>query len=92
MLLHLFKKHEHNKAYENLFANQDPFGHTQKEGDIEDHHYTLFVASHLKYLFSKFKNHKFRYYYGASNKLKLLIYKLMPKHTGACHIEMKAIK
>ena len=92
VLLHLAKKHEHNKAYEKLFTNQDPFGHTQKEGDVEDHHYHLFVASHLQYLFRKFKQHKFNYFYGGSNTLKIMLYKLMPKHIGACHIEMEAIK
>lgn len=86
------KKHEHNKAYEKLFANQDPFGHKQKQGEREDHHYALFVASHLKNLFGKFKNHKFNYFYGGSSPLKQFIYKLMPRHTGACHIEMEAYK
>lgn len=92
LLLHLLKKHEHNKAYEKLFANQDPFGHKQKQGEREDHHYALFVASHLKNLFGKFKNHKFNYFYGGSSPLKQFIYKLMPRHTGACHIEMEAYK
>jgi len=92
VLLYLLKRHEHNKAYERLFNNQSPFGHSQKEGNLEDHHYHLFVASHLRYLFGKFRKHEFNYYYGASNKLKIFLYKLMPKHTGACHIEMEAIK
>jgi len=91
ILSYLWKRHEHNKAYERLFE-KNPFGHKQKEGEVEDHHYALFVASHLKYLFAKFKGHKFNYFYGASNKLKVLIYKLMPSHTGACHIEMTAYK
>ena len=89
--LYLIKRHEHNRAYEKLFE-ANPFGHKQKDGDAEDHHYALFVASHLKYLFNKFRNHKFNYFYGGGNKLKLFIYKLMPKHTGACHIEMEAVK
>ncbi|MEK6915894.1 MAG: methyltransferase domain-containing protein [Nanoarchaeota archaeon] len=93
-LLHLWKKHEHNKAYEKLFTNQDPFGHKQTEEDneVEDHHYHLFVASHLRYLFRKFKKHEFNYFYGGSNKLKIFVYKMLPKHTGACHIEMTAWK
>lgn len=67
MLLHLWKRHEHNKAYEKLF-NNNPFGHKQKKREIEDHHYHLFVTSHLHFLFSKFRNHKFSYFYGGSNK------------------------
>ncbi len=89
--IYLLKKHEHNKAYEKLFE-KNPFGHKQKEGYKEDHHYALFAASHLRYLFGKFKNHKFDYFYGASNQLKKFIYKLMPKYMGACHIEMEAVK
>jgi ubiquinone/menaquinone biosynthesis C-methylase UbiE len=89
--LYLLKHHEHNKAYEKLFS-KNPFGHKQKEGKKEDHHYALFVPSHLKCLFSRFKNHEFNYFYGASNGLKLFIYKLLPNHTGACHIEMTAWK
>lgn len=90
--LHLLRKHEHNRAYEKLFLNKSPFGHNQKEDEKEDHHYALFVPSHLRYLFNKFRNHKFNYFYGASNKIKILLYKMLPKHTGACHIEMEAWK
>lgn len=92
LLLHLWKRHEHNKAYDKLFIKQNPFGHRQKEKELDDHHYHLFVASHLELLFKKFKRHQFNYVYGASNKLKIFIYKLLPKKMGACHIEMVAWK
>ncbi|MEK6824911.1 MAG: class I SAM-dependent methyltransferase [Nanoarchaeota archaeon] len=91
ILTYFWKRHESNRAIDIQYATE-AFGHKQKEGETEDHHYTVFVASHLKYLFGKFKNHKFNYFYGASNKLKIFLYKLMPKHTGSCHIEMEAIK
>jgi len=91
LLVHLSKNHEHNKAYERLFEF-NPFGHKQKDKSIEDHHYALFVPSHLRHLFGKFRNHRFSYFYGGSNKLKRFIYKILPKHTGACHIEMTAYK
>ncbi len=85
--LYLIKRHEHNKAYEGVYV-----GHEQLNSEQEDRHYHLFVESHLKYLFKDFKDLKFNYFYGASNLFKICLYKMMPKHTGACHIELKGIK
>jgi SAM-dependent methyltransferase len=83
---YLFDSHEHNKVLEVQY--QQGFGHPQNE----DHHYALFVESHLRYLFNKFKNIKFGYFYGGKNKLYNLILRMFPKHTGACHIELRATK
>lgn len=91
ILAYLSKKHESNRAID-IAYHAGSFGHKQKSGNMEDHHYTLFVASHLKYLFGKFKNHRFHYFYGGGSRIKNLFYKLMPRHTGACHIEMEAWK
>lgn len=84
---HLFKKHEPNEALEVQY-DRKAFGHLGQD----DHHYYLFCESHLKYLFGKFHNHKFKYVYGGSNTFKNIIYKALPKHMGACHIEMECIK
>src|SRR3989344_4450866 len=55
ILAYISKKHESNRAID-IQYNAGAFGHKQKEKEKEDHHYTVFVASHLKYLFGKFKN------------------------------------
>lgn len=87
ILIYLSNKHEHNKSLDEVY-NKKAFGHDQGE----DHHYHLFTESHLKHLFNKFKDHTFNYFYGASSELKKWVYVMMPKNTGACHIEMECYK
>ena len=88
IMAHLSDRHEPNKAIDDQYK-AGGFGHGQQE----DHHYTLFVTSHLKHLFGKFRNHRFRYVYlGGSSKIKRFIAKMLPRNMGACHIEMEAYK
>lgn len=84
---YLFKSHEHNRILEVQYY-ADAYKHDQGE----DAHYHLFVESHLKKLFKKFKNHKFRYVSGGRNKLVNIILTRIPYHLGAIHIEMIAEK
>ena len=42
--------------------------------------------------FKDFKGVKINYFYGGRNKLFNLLLKLLPKRTGACHIELIANK
>ena len=52
---HLFKSHEHNRLLDVQYSVKgQAYGHEQNE----DAHYHLFVESHLRKLFKKFKNHK----------------------------------
>jgi SAM-dependent methyltransferase len=89
LLAHIWERHEFNRGLDIQYSSGEGFGHEQGK----DHHYAVFVPSHLKYLFSKFKDHKFEYIYGGSNSLKNFIYKyLFPLNTGACHIEMFCYK
>ena len=83
---YLFKSHEHNKVLEVQYKKG--FGHSQND----DHHYFLFVESHLRYFFSNFKNIKVRHVYAGRNLLVNVILRLFPKNTGACHIELYATK
>lgn len=57
-----------------------------------DHHYHLFVASHLKYLFNKFKNQKVGYIYAGGNPLKKFFLRLLPARMGAIGIYISAEK
>lgn len=91
LLAHLWSKHEPNRALE-MHYSAGSFGHNQNNTTMEDHHYTLFVESHLRHLFNKFRQHKFSYVYGGSNPIEKMIFRLMPKKLGACHIEMEAVK
>ncbi len=91
ILAYLLRRHEPNQGLEIQYL-AGGFGHQKKKGMIEDHHYALFVESHLKYLFGNLKNHQFGYIYGGSNPIEKFIFRIMPKKIGACHIEMEARK
>ena len=81
---HLLKSHEHNKIIDE--------GRSYKHKSDEDNHYHLFVESHLRRLFRKFRNIRFNYFYGGRNALLRLVARLLPGKTGAFHIEMEAVK
>lgn len=84
---HLLAAYEPNRSLDVQYAGSS-FDHKQGE----DHHYYLFSESHLKYLFKDFKDVKISYVYGGRNRLFTVLLKLLPKHTGACHIELTARK
>jgi len=86
--LHLFSSHEHNKALEVQYSGGQGYGHNEGE----DAHYHLFVQSHLDKLFKKMRIRVYTYIYGGRNKFITFVLKLLPKHLGAVHIEMEAIK
>jgi ubiquinone/menaquinone biosynthesis C-methylase UbiE len=73
------KKNEHNN-------------YIKYNWNSEDAHYHLFVESHLRLLFKKFKNIKINYFYGGGNAIKRLILKSLPFHLGAIHIILTAEK
>jgi len=79
---HISKKHEHN------FILNNAYGHKS----MEDAHYHLFVESHLRFLFKRFKNIKINYFYGGRNGFIRLIMKILPFNLGAFHIDLEAIK
>jgi ubiquinone/menaquinone biosynthesis C-methylase UbiE len=84
---HIFKTHEHN----NILAPQykvNAFSHEQGE----DAHYHLFVASHLKKLFRRFKNIRFSYFYGGKSSMRKFLLRLLPFNMGAIHLDMYAEK
>lgn len=87
ILAYLWKKHECNAGLDIQYKHK-AFGHKQGE----DHHYHIFVESHLKYLFAKFTNLQFNYFYAGSNPIERFIFKNLPKNIGACHIDMKGMK
>lgn len=78
--MYLFKTHEHNTLVDNKYDFP------------EDHHYHLFVDSHIKYLFKDFKNLKISHFYGGRNKFIRFILKSLPFKLGVLHIELTAEK
>lgn len=88
LLAYLLDRHESNRAIDDQYQNGYGFGHVKRAGDFEDHHYHLFVASHLKYLFGKFNEHQFIYIKKGSKWWKTLFYNLLPRNMGAYHIDM----
>ena len=84
---HLIKKLEHSYISERWYAI-DNFGHHQED----DHHYHLFVPSHLKALLKKFKNIKIHYFYMNPNSWKGRLCQLLPQSIGASQIDVRCVK
>lgn len=81
---HLIKGHEHNQ----IIDNRRSYAHKSEE----DNHYHLFVESHLRRLFNRFKDIRIVYSHGGGNQLNRFILKLLPKRLGKFHINLYAIK
>lgn len=88
ILFHTFKRYEHNIYYEKMYNKGNGFGHEKEL----DNHYHLFVESHLRLLFSKFKDMEFRYTFGGRNLLLNFILLCLPFYWGAGGIIMEAEK
>lgn len=84
---YIFKKLEHSKITERWY-NIDYFGHHQGE----DHHYHLFVESHLRALLKEYKEIKVEYFHMNPNSWKGWLLKMLPKNLGASQIDVYAIK
>lgn len=78
--MYLFKSHEHNKLMKYDYISS------------EDHHYHLFVESHLRLLFKDFRDLKVSYILGGRNKLNKFLLSLLPAHMGCLHIVIEGRK
>ncbi len=78
----------HIKNDHNLYVER------QTKKHIDNHHYHLFVPSHLKYLFQMagFKNIKINYVQVQKNMLKRIIQNLLPFNMGKEEIKVVAVK
>lgn len=84
--LYISKKHEHNKMLE---IHYEANGYN----DETDHHYHLFVPSHLKHLFHRFRDVEVNYLYSAGrNILMRMFLKALPFKLGAMQIEVRGRK
>lgn len=84
---HLIRKLEHSEITRRWY-NIDYFGHKQ----VEDHHYHLFVESHLRALLKKFKKIEVSYFYMNSDSWKGMLCKLLPQNIGASQIDIRCVK
>ena len=84
---HLIKKFEHSRITERWYG-VDYFGHHQGE----DHHYHLFVESHLRALLKDYNNIEVSYFYMNPDSWKGWLCKLLPKTIGASQIDIRGIK
>lgn len=84
---HLIDKFEHSRITERWYAI-DFFGHHQ----CEDHHYHLFVESHLRAFLKNFKDVQVSYFYMNGKSWKGMLCKLLPKKIGASQIDVWATK
>lgn len=72
--MYLFKSHEHNRLMKYDYQSS------------EDHHYHLFVESHLRFLFKDFKDLKVSYILGGRSRFNKFLLSLLPSHMGCLHI------
>src|SRR3990167_2493384 len=85
---HLIPKLEHSEITRRWYK-VDYFGHHQGE----DHHYHLFVESHLRALLKKFRVINLSYFYMNGNSWKGWLCKhLLPEEIGASQIHVWAMK
>src|SRR3989344_2739947 len=84
---YLTKKMEHSEITKRWYK-KDYFGHHQEE----DHHYHLFVESHLRALLKNYDRINVKYFYMNPTSLKGKLLKLLPKKLGASQIDVMAIK
>lgn len=87
LFFYILKKMEHSEISKRWYAI-DHFGHSQ--GD--DHHYHLFVESHLRALLRDFNKVNIGYFYMNPKSWKGLILKALPCKLGASQIEAEAFK
>jgi predicted SAM-dependent methyltransferase len=85
--MYLFKSHEHNQMLKHHYQSES-YDHEQ----IEDAHYHLFVESHLRILFKRFRNIEINYICSGRNKIINFILNLLPFNMGMIHIELRAEK
>lgn len=78
--MYILPTHEHNKLMKYSYI------------DSEDHHYHLFVASHLQYLFKNFSSVEINYTLGGRNHLNKFLMRILPFHLGCLHIGLVAVK
>lgn len=83
IFFHISKKHEHNAFIQRQYAS-----HEYKHDNEIDGHYMLFVESHLKLLFKKFRNHEFSKHFGGRSKFVTFCLKLLPFNFGNIQWEM----
>ena len=87
IFFHIAKKMEHSEITRRWYKI-DYFGHNQ--GD--DHHFHLFVESHLKALLKNFRNVKTKFFYMNPNSWKGKLLRMLPRNLGASQIDLWAIK
>lgn len=85
--MYMFKSHEHNQMLKHHYQSKS-YNHEQ----IDDRHYHLFVESHLRELFKRFKDIEINYICFGRNKIINFILNLIPFNMGMIHIELKAKK
>jgi len=88
IFLYILKRMEHNR----LLQRNYKYTSWHKKNITKDHHYCLFVASHLKYLFGKFSKIKISYPSPNRKLWKNLILNSLPFNLGKQHIQIEAIK
>jgi ubiquinone/menaquinone biosynthesis C-methylase UbiE len=84
---YIFRKMEHSYISKRWYS-VDYFGHSQGE----DHHYHLFVESHLRALLKDFNEVEVSYFYMNPSRLKNFILRMLPKKLGASQIDVIAWK
>lgn len=84
---HLIKKLEHSTITKRWYK-VDYFGHHQGE----DHHYHLFVPSHLKALLKNFRFFEYSYFYMNPDSWKGALCKILPQSIGASQIDVVCMK
>lgn len=85
-------KNDHNLYVENY--KKQFYTKENQPSSSEDHHYHLFVPSHLKYLFqmARFQEIKISYVQVQQNRIKRLFLNLLPFNIGKEEIKVEAIK
>lgn len=84
---HLIKRLEHSEITKRWYK-VDYFGHHQGE----DHHYHLFVPSHLRALLKNFRHFEYSYFYMNPDSWKGALCKLLPESIGASQIDVICMK
>lgn len=87
IFFYILKKMEHSEITRRWY-NVDYFGHHQGE----DHHYHLFVESHLRALFKRFNDIKITYFYMNPKSWKGWLLRRLPYKLGASQLDMVCYK